>query len=165
MDSEIIAAFITGGLAFIGLFVTGYFGIRKINKETYSKRVIEERTKWLLKFRELWGDFMSAWEAKSTSVNNFYNPKFDKDKYNDLMIRGENARYQLISMLNTNTVSNNECNFLLKYYLEKMNLIKKISVKDMKLIDSEKSNILNCCNRVLEKVWQRAKKESKEYEG
>ena len=151
-------------IAFAGVCITGIISVIVIKREIYSKRVIQERIKWLNTFRNYWGDFMSAWEAKRNSVNNRYEPNFDVKDYNNLMIKGEKARYYMISMLNTNTVQGNECNYLLKDYLKRMNLIKEIPINELEKFDSEMNDLLECCNRMLEKVWQKAKKESGENE-
>lgn len=151
-------------IAFAGVCITGIISVIAIKREIYSKRVIQERIKWLNTFRNYWSDFMSAWETKRNSVNNRYAPNFDVKDYNDLMIKGEKARYYMISMLNTNTVKGNECNYLLKDYLKRMNLIKEIPINELENFDSEMNDLLECCNRMLEKVWQKAKKESGENE-
>lgn len=151
-------------IAFVGVCITGIISVIAIKREIYSKRVIQERIKWLNTFRNYWSDFMSAWETKRNSVNNRYAPNFDVKDYNDLMIKGEKARYYMISMLNTNTVKGNECNYLLKEYLKRMNLIKEIPINELENFDLEMNDLIECCNRMLEKVWQKAKKESGENE-
>ena len=163
--SEAIGEILSGAIAFIGVCVTGIISVTVIKKEIYSKRVIQERIKWLNIFRNHWGDFMSAWEVKRNSVNNRYEPNFDVKSYNELMIKGEKARYYMISMLNTNSIEGNECNFLLKQYLKRMNLVKEIPINELQQRDEKMEEFIECCNRMLEKVWQKAKKESGENEG
>lgn len=161
---EAIGNVLSAIIAFVGVCVTGIISVIVIKREIYSKRVIQERIKWLNTFRNYWSDFMSAWETKRNSVNNRYAPNFDVKDYNDLMIKGEKARYYMISMLNTNTIQGNECNYLLKAYLKRMNLIKEIPINELEKFDLEMNDLIECCNRMLEKVWQKAKKESGENE-
>ena len=163
--SEAIGEILSGVIAFVGVCITGIISVTVIKKEIYSKRVIQERIKWLNIFKNHWGNFMSAWEVKRNSVNNHYEPNFDVKSYNELMIKGEKARYYMISMLNTNSIEGNECNFLLKQYLKRMNLVKEIPINELQQRDEKMEEFIECCNRMLEKVWQKAKKESGENEG
>lgn len=154
---------LTGVLTLIGVIITAVISVITVKREIYSRRVIEERTKWLLKFREHLGDFMSAFEAKRRSINNYYGPNFDVEEYNKLMIKGENARYQMISMLNTTTLKGNEYNFYLKEKLFEMNLIKKIEQTEFanKFDDDYIKDLMKCFNLMLEQVWQESKRESR----
>lgn len=154
---------LTSLLTLIGVILTAVISVITVKKEIYSRRVIEERTKWLLKFRTHLGEFMSAFEAKRCSTNNYYGPNFNVDEYNKLIIKGENARYQMISMLNTTTLKGNEYNFYLKEKLFEMNLIKKIEQTEFtnKFDDDYIKDLMKCFNLMLEQVWQESKRESR----
>lgn len=146
---------LTGALTLIGVIVTAVISVITVKREIYSRRVIEERTKWLLKFRTHLGEFMSAFELKRERNNG--------TEYNDLMIKGENARFQMISMLNTSTVKGNEYNFYLKERLFEMTLFNSIKRSEfIKKFDEEYiKGFMNCCNLMLEQVWQESKRESR----
>lgn len=154
---------LTGALTLIGVIITAVISVITVKREIYSRRVIEERTKWLLKFREHLGDFMSAFELKRERNKGRCHLKFNGTEYNDLMIKGENARFQMISMLNTSTVKGNEYNFYLKERLFEMTLFKSIKRSEfIKKFDEEYvKNFMNCCNLMLEQVWQESKRESR----
>lgn len=154
-EPEVIAAII----GVVGALITALFSVSKVSKEIYSKNVIEQRTLWIRTFREKLSVFMSAWEAKRISKNNSKIQDFDREKYNELMIKGEEARYYLLSTLNTKTFENNEYNQYLKDCLLEMKLIEKIDSKEL-LEDSYTEDFMECANRMLHQVWVRAKEEA-----
>ena len=145
--TEIIAALI----AVIGVIITAVVSLIVYKAQRYSENVSKERMNWLRQFRD---------EIEKISIglklNNHYCCKcpfknFDeKAKY---LLEAEGARYKLISRLNTNNLEGNQFNLELKRELERMDFSQPHKEKYMR-------RIMFLANAILEREWQKVKKES-----
>lgn len=160
LDSEVITGIfsvIVAVIAFFGVFVTAAFSVRTAKKESYNKRVTEERIKWLNTMRSLYGTIIAAWKMKRASVNNYYNPNFDVGFYNKMMFEAEKAKAEFISRLNTSKYDTNQYNFQIKDILQRIDFIKGI---DEKYMDDYQKGIELMdfyVNKMLEQEWGRSK--------
>ena len=132
--------------------------LHKFRKESYNKRVTEERIKWLNKVRDDYSIVMAAYTLKSGTHNN-RECSIDEETYNNRMYEAEKARFDLISSLNTNKEDGNEYNLFLKTVLEDMDFCSNYSEQ---LPDKEDIEIFKIyMNKMLEKEWSKSKDESK----
>ena len=150
---EILAALI----GIIGIFITGMFGIHQYNRQIWSNNVSNERMKWLVSFREEVGLIMKALKcidenAFKMKCNNESNKSTCKE-LSKIILDGEEARFKLISRINTNKIDGNEYNFAYKRIL-----------LDIKFDGTDKINyesFMELTNLILEEEWQKVKKEAK----
>lgn len=131
---------------------------RLSRKESYNKRVTEERIKWLNKVRDDYSKIMAALTLKNDSYCN-KDLYIDQNEYNNRMYEADVAKYDLISRLNTSTYEGNEYNEILKEFL--INLSFSTGSED-KLPKEEKVKLfMTYMNLMLEKEWKKSKKETK----
>lgn len=149
-------------LTLIGTLLLGFVGLiieqRMNRKESFNKRVTEERIKWLNKVRDDYSKIMAALSLKKNSFCNkdSYN---DQNEYNKNMYEAEIAKYDLISRLNTSTYEGNEYNKDLKDFLLKLSF--SIGTETTLPKDEETKLFMIYMNLMLEKEWQKSKKETK----
>ena len=150
--SVIIAAII----ALAGVALTAFISIYSLNKESYNKRVTEERIRWLNKVREDYSIIMAAYECFASGLSNKNEPRIDKQEYDNRMYEAEKARYDLISRLRTSKYKGNEYNDTIKKILRKMNF----TSGNAYIKPEEKEIFISYMNLMLEQEWDKTKKEA-----
>ena len=155
---DIVSIVITSIISIAGIMVPAIIGIFQFKKESYNKRVTEERIRWLNKVREDYSTIMAAYDLKHAGINNYCSPQVDKNYYDQMMFEATQAKYNLISRLNTNKLEGNEYNYYLKDILSKMEFI---ATEKYVFSDEEILLFKEYMNLMLEQEWQKSKKETK----
>lgn len=146
-------------ISVLGVALTAFISVKNIKKESFNKRVTEERIRWLNKMRELYGIIIAAWNMKKASHNNYFLPNFDTNFYNEKMVEAEKAKAEFISRLNTSTYFGNEYNFFIKKVLMEMKFIENID--DFQVFEEKIERMNVYVNKMLENEWKKSKKETK----
>lgn len=166
MDIEVVKgvfSIIVALITLTGVFITAIVSVYSLKKESYNKRVTEERIKWLNKRRELYGTIMAAWKLKKEHINNpneYNNSNNFKGFYAKKRFEAERAKAEFISRLNTSTYSGNEYNFYIKEVVQEMNFINEIKENELKELDDKIKKMQVYVNKRLEQEWQRSKEET-----
>ena len=145
----------------IGVFFTVFVGFIQFKKNKWSENVSKERTIWLKEFRQEVGKIMKAYEI--LSVQDCYkccacknnNKKNIICGMNEVILEAEEARYVLITRINTNKFEGNEYNFRYKEILKEIKFDKTIKES------FNKDEFLDLTNLILETEWQKIKRESR----
>lgn len=162
MRPEIINGLFSLGAAFIafaGVGVTAYVSVRKLKKESYNKRVTEERIRWLNTMRSLYGTIIAGWKMKTAGDNNSQGCKIQKEYYDEKMYEAEKAKAEFISRLNTTTSYGNQYNPFIKSVLEQMDFIKKVDSEKFDELNSAVGKMNKVVNMMLEQEWHKSKEE------
>lgn len=146
-NSEFIGSIIT----VIGIVFSTLIGFHQYRENKWCENVSKERTNWLKEFRQEVGSIMSAYALLDNQSNN--NEKENLDSYCEIFKKAEEARYKLITRINTNKVKGNEYNFRYKEILMNINIKDKNTYK--------KEEFMNLTNLILEAEWQKVKREAK----
>lgn len=154
MDTNITVALI----AFLGTVLTGLITLITFKVELRNKRITAERIAWLNKVREDYSIIMAAYECLIVGNCNEQEPKIDKAEYDKRMFEAEKAKYDLMSRLRTTKFEGNEYNYMLKEILKQMTFSNG-DIKDHRL-DKNIEKFKTYMNGMLEKEWDKSKKES-----
>lgn len=164
IDSEVTAGLFSLAvalIAFLGVFLTATCTMRSAQRESYNKRVTEERIKWLNTMRSLYGTIMAAWKMKSASVNNYFPPNFDVKFYNEMMFEAEKAKAEFLSRLNTSKYETNQFNFQIKDILERIDFIREVPLNRVEELQKGVELMNVYVNKMLEQEWDRSKEETR----
>ena len=157
---DIVTASVTLVCTLVGVIVTAAVSVKNLKKESYNKRVTEERVNWLNKVREDYSIIMGAYELKYAGDHNSEEPSIDKNEYDKKMIEAEQAKYDLISRLRVSAYSGNEYNASLKDILFEMHFVKY----QKRLTPQKEAEFVMNMNFMLEAEWDKCKKETRQYE-
>ena len=148
-----VTAIITAAVTLICVIITAVVSVHNINKESYNKRVTEERIKWLNKVRMDYSIIMATIELncreemKSCHMN--------METYDNRIYMAEMAKYDLISRLNTSKFSGNEYNYILKDILTNT----CFAEGNIDFLKQNKDDFIKYMNLMLEREWDKSKKE------
>ncbi len=169
MEPEIIAALLTVG----GVLITALITYYQFRKEQWQKSVSDSRNHWLNCFRDEFGvlagyiEFLQSYECqeeleiitevfpKENEVTIGYNTPINKEeKCSKKLLEALNAKNKLYTRINTNSSTlGNEYNEAYKLLLESIDF-SKITEFDLDLFKK-------LTNLILEKEWQKVKRETK----
>ena len=156
--TDIICSLIT----VVGVLITTIVGFKQFRINKWCATVSKERMIWLKSFRKEVGKIMKAYELLSNQncykCNNY--KKCNKGQKNlcrmdKIILEAEEARYILITRINTNKLKGNEYNFRYKEILEKIEFNKSIQKR------FPKKEFLLLTNLILEEEWRKVKREAK----
>ena len=154
---QIVAAAIAAVATILGVAITAWVSVRNLKKESYNKRVTEERINWLNRVRADYSVIMCAYELKHAGHNNSDPPGIDKNEYDKRMLEAEKAKYDLISRLRESPYPGNEYNPLLKSILLEMRFIPEQDAFDKEKI----AKFISYMNFMLEAEWDKCKEETR----
>lgn len=163
-------------ISFFGVLITGMLAIHSLKEQKWSENVSKERMKWLVEFRNevsriasavvllnsknglLYNNSGVSWDNEQNNSENTKSPKsifFNNQRYVDIIIDAERARWSLYTRINTNSLIGNEYN----YYYKKALLSIDFTSSDIN--DFDIKSFMELTNHILEQEWQKVKKEAK----
>lgn len=155
--SSIIVCLITT----LGVILTAVISFHQYKQTKWNENVSKERALWLKEFRKEFGLIMKAYALIQSDEKETEDSKKECIENCNIILDAEEARYVLISRINTNKLEGNEFNFRYK------ELLKEIKFAKEGFKEEQMKELLNLTNLILESEWQKIKKEAKgvtEYE-
>lgn len=159
METEIIAAIIT----VVGVLLTALITYYQFRKEQWQKSVSDSRNHWLNDFRDEFGvlagyiEYLKKYGCQQLPGNDSNTADDEDNKRGERskeLLEALNAKNKLYTRINTNSSTmGNEYNEAYKLTLESINF-NKIKEFDLDLFKK-------LTNLILEKEWQKVKKETK----
>lgn len=150
---EIFEKIIIPIITAIGAIVTFIIGIIKYKQTRWSENVSKERMEWIKSFRIEVGKIMKAYAViKNTTqlANLNINPQTNIES---IKAEAEEARYMLITRINTNIIDGNEYNPEYKKILQKLDFNNVSNFPEKRFME--------LTNIILEAEWQKVKKEAR----
>lgn len=151
----------------ISALIAAFIAVYNYRKQSWCDNVSKERMKWMNEFRNEVGkiikaiklfeqcEYLSSLEFKNDENNNFEHKECEINEHLQTILEGEEAKYKLLTRINTNSVKGNEFNFEYKKMLNNL-----IFSKD-KIKEFDVDAFMKLTNIILEFEWEKVKKEAR----